>query len=116
MKKRGKLQSVVKVLEGHAYDWYKQWEVSNPKVSWEEFQRTVLKKFQARYDLNLPVRVQEREGKSWEQDKRENEGLKIENQNCSKGGETENSEEKKYYARYGGEEPGQTILKKEQRQ
>lgn len=58
MKKRGKLQSVVKVLEGHAYDWYKQWGVSNPKVSWEELQMSVLKKFQARYDLNLPVRVQ----------------------------------------------------------
>lgn len=86
MKKEGKLQLVVKVLEGHAYDWYKQWGVSNPKVSWEELQMSVLKKFQARYDLNLPVRVQEREGKSWEQDKRENEGLKIKNQNCSKGG------------------------------
>ncbi|KAG5031209.1 hypothetical protein JHK85_015191 [Glycine max] len=58
MKKEGKLQLVVKVLEGHAYDWYKQWGVSNPKVSWEELQMSVLKKFQARYDLNLPVRVQ----------------------------------------------------------
>ena len=34
MKKRGKLQSVVKVLEGHAYDWYKQWGGGGSVILW----------------------------------------------------------------------------------
>lgn len=40
----------VEALEGRAHHWYQKWESRNPKATWADFHRAMLKQFQSDYD------------------------------------------------------------------